>query len=137
MRRPATPGVFRLAIAKRAPRRRNNSMARNLTALILSLLLAALGIAFAAAPQMGHGTAMVICAGGTMTTIVVDADGNEVEELALCPDHALAKAVLVDEVRYGLPTRIAEAASIPLRAGEPAPAPRYLLATPRGPPSFV
>lgn len=112
-------------------------MARSFTALILSLLLAALGIAFAAAPQGGHGTAMVICAGGTLTTIMVDSDGNEVVELSLCPDHALAKAVLVEGVRYPLPTQLAGTASAVLLTGEPGGATRHLRPIPRGPPSFV
>lgn len=57
--------------------------------LILALMLSAQALA-SARGQARIGDAIVICSGASVTTIIVDADGQPVEQTHFCPDMALS-----------------------------------------------
>lgn len=81
---------------------------RGLLPLLLSALLAAASVAFAAAPRAMAGEEIVICRGNTIVTIVLGPDGEPLEQVHLCPDMGLWQVA-------GLPTA-SPAVVPPLRA---------------------
>lgn len=72
-------------------------------ALALSVALASIG--HAQARHQAHGTtAMVICTGGGLTRITLNANGEPVELTLPCPDCILTQAALLpDSTRIALP----------------------------------
>lgn len=63
-------------------------MIHTTSAYLLALLLAFTGLSLAEARGTGAdmGMEIVICAGVTMTTIIVGPDGQPIEETHICPD---------------------------------------------------
>ena len=96
-------------------------------ALILTVTMAAMGFAAATArgQAMAGGQVLVLCSGGGLVQLTLDADGKPTGETHLCPDLAFS---LIAACEIATPT-----ASPPETLSEPlvARAPLYLTLTPR------
>lgn len=104
----------------------------------LALVIAATSLTMAVARgQVSTGDSIVICSGYGAVTITLDAQGNPVGPVHICPDCVLGAMAFVD-ANPGLPDRPASvaravaAATVALPAGQTAPA-----ACARGPPVTV
>lgn len=115
-------------------------LVRPILALLLSALLAVTGAGLASAragigPQ---GAVMVLCSGGGLVQIRLDADGNPTGESHLCPDLAAVALAALDLPPVDLAPRLARPAALAdwvaadLKAG---PVPRAFSA--RGPPASL
>ncbi|MCC1492083.1 hypothetical protein [Cognatishimia sp. F0-27] len=66
-------------------------MQRSLSAIALAMMLAVTSLQMAVAQGQPRAEGqIVICKGMTVVTISVDADGNPVETVGVCPDYALS-----------------------------------------------
>ncbi|WP_149140943.1 hypothetical protein [Gemmobacter caeruleus] len=103
--------------------------------LTLILVIGSFGMAVARAQPVAVST-LVICSGYGVTTVALDAEGNPVPMVHLCPDCVMAGvAILPDLVLPARPEARAERLSRPvpaLPAGHAPPQPRA-----RGPPILI
>lgn len=100
---------------------------QQLVALVLAVAVTAMGVAAASArgQVIVGGQAVVLCSGGGIVQLTLDAEGNPTGESHLCPDLA---AALLGAFRIALPAIVR-----PESTGEalaPVP-PRYLSFAPR------
>lgn len=68
-----------------------NQLLRPLSGIVLAVILAVTSLSAAfARGQAGPAGTMVICRGLTVSTVLVDADGQPMQVQHMCPDAALA-----------------------------------------------
>lgn len=105
---------------------------------LVLVLVTGSGIMASARHQALATGEIVICTGYGITTIAVDAEGNPVRPVVLCPDCMPALAALTDTVQRTpeQPMRLTPAVFVSRRTVQPTPdAPVHSLS--RGPPRLV
>ncbi|MBV0890297.1 hypothetical protein KTN05_00305 [Paracoccus sp. Z118] len=104
--------------------------------LLLILLIAATSLSLGSARgQARVAGQMVLCDGHGVTTVAVDASGNPVERVVICPDMALSLLAALDVPPPELPRRLAAVLVVPLPAARDGAGLSVIVNQPRGPPA--
>jgi len=99
---PRSNGLFRdLPFSARIPAARSFGMRKGLgsfAAFALAFAIALSSIGHASARNQAHGAqTLVICTGYGLVRIIMDADGNPVEQTLPCPDCVVTPVALLEE----------------------------------------
>ncbi len=114
-------------------------MARGISALFLSLVLALTSLSMAVARGQGRqiaGEEIVICTGVGITTITVDANGNPVKTIHMCPDAMMQMAAAFQAPVMPIPCKAKFVRQRPANARHAA-LQEALSPLARGPPEFA
>lgn len=89
-------------------------MLRSFSAFALALSVALSSIGHAQARNQAHGaTTLVICTGYGLVRIIMDADGNPVEQTLPCPDCIVTFSAVVADAETGLHLQAFHRATLP------------------------